>query len=209
MKKIVLLAGIVFSSTILAGCSGKSPNSSDTQTTNSSIVKNNYKYYAKDKTFYSPKGSLAINKLIGYTKDSNNYFILDVTYKNASKKQQDATSIMSPNIEAYQLNKDKSQKVHLDGSNSASDYFNTDDINNYNKMNEIIDGHSNKILPGKTAHTLMEFSYKLNNSTNNITFSLSDPNATSNETVNPKKNQITFNAHSISYNSLNTNDYNN
>lgn len=209
MKRIILLAGIAFSSTILIGCSSKNTNSSDTQTTSSSTVKNNYKYYAKGKTFYSKKGSMTINRLIGYTNDNNNYFILDVTFKNTSKKSQDAASIMSPNVEAYQLNKDQSQKVNLDGSNSASDYYSSDQIDNYNRMNEITNSQSNKILPGKSVHTLMEFSYKLNNNTNAITFSLNDPNAISKETINPKKNKVTFDASSISYNSLNLNDYSN
>lgn len=150
---------------------------------------------------------MKINKLIGYTKDNNKYFILDVTFKNTSKKEQDAVDIMSPNIEAYQLNEDKSQKVHLVGGNSASDYYSTDDIDDYNKFNEITDSHSNKILPGKTMRTLMEFSYKLDNEKNNITFSLSDSGAVSGDTVNPKNNKIVIKPSDIEFNSLNLNNY--
>mgnify|MGYP003362616115 CR=1 FL=1 len=209
MRKIILLTGILFSSTILVGCNSANTSQSKSETESSSTAKTKYKYYANNKSFHSNKGSLTINKLIGYKKDGNNYFILDVTFKNTSKKQQDAANIMSPNIVAYQLNKNRSQKVNLSGSNSASDYYSSDDVDNYNRFNEITDSHSNKILPGKAMRTLMEFSYKLNNNKNNIVFSLNDPDATSKETVNPNKNKITFSASAVQYNSLNLSDYSN
>lgn len=208
MKKILLGSMAVLSIGVLSACSNNSSGSTSTLASSSSKkVERHYKYHSEGQSFYSDKGSMKINKLIGYKKDNNKYFILDVTFKNTSKKQQTATDIMSPNIEAYQLNEDKSQKVHLVGSNSASDYYSTDNIDNYNRFNEITDSHSNKILPGKTMRTLMEFSYKLNNEKNNITFSLSDSGAVSGDTVNPKKNKIVIKPSDIKFNSLNLNNY--
>ncbi|MBQ0836540.1 hypothetical protein ACM640_10900 [Lactiplantibacillus plantarum] len=210
MKRMIAIGMTILSVGMFSACStnSNSPKSSNSSSHSKSNTAQHYKYYAKGKTFYGPKGTLKINKLIGYTLDNNHYFILDITYKNTTKKEVDASDIMTPNIEARQLNKDKSQKINLNGSNSASQYYrDNNNIDDYNKFNEITDSASNSLMPEKELHTLQEFSYKLNNNENDIELSLSDPDATSDDTVNPKKNKITIDINSIQDNSLNLNDY--
>ncbi|WP_158069012.1 DUF5067 domain-containing protein [Latilactobacillus sakei] len=209
MKKTIALLGALTMGLLLAGCTTSS--NSGTQSDNKSQQKS-YKYYASTQTFYGPNGTIKINKAIPFkdtTHNNEDSIMLDVTYKNTSKKAMNIGDLFNINIVAHQLNSDGSQNVKLSDSQDISGAFTTDQVDEENRINDIADQQGNELQPGKEMHTLVETGYKLDNNSKDINLSLYDPLAISDsdKTVNPKKNKITIPMQDITANTLNLNDY--
>lgn len=210
MKKTVLLFSALFIGFLLSGCSSTT-SSSKTQDVNNA-QKGHYKYYADKQTFYGPNGTITINKVIPF-KDTNHNnessIMLDVTYKNTSKETMSIGDLFNINIVAHQLNSEGSQNVKLSDSQDVAGAFTSNQVNEENTINSISDRAGNDLLPGKELHTILEFGYKLDNESNDVTLSLNDPLAISDsdQTVNPKKNKISIPMKDISSNTLNLSEY--
>lgn len=215
MKKMIAIGMAVLSVGMLSACSTNSNSAKSSNSSSSaSSATRHYKYYAKDMTFYCPKGTVTVNKAIPFTskRDGKKYFVLDLTFKNTSKKAIGSGDILNNNIIAHQMNTDKSQKVDITDSNSIdSSYFSDDDTENNNKLIAIVNAQANEIMPGKTQRTLQDFLYKPNNENNDVTLSLDDQADTSNDgseaTVDPARNKIVLKMDSMQNNTLNLSDY--
>lgn len=204
-----IVFGMLFT---LSACGSSSAQSNSDSAKNANVStkqEKQYKYFFDKNIIHTPKGTVTLNKMISGKKDNQFVAFLDETVTNSTSKEINISDIDSLSIIAYQKSEDGSQKIQLDDQVTPSDLFDivadSNQTDNYNLANDIVDRQNNKLLPHKSVHLLREFGYTLNNDKNDIELQLVDQQ--NDDTVNPKKSVYDIKINEVLNNKLNLSEY--